>query len=82
MLELTEQARGYFERVSDPAGIFAPSDVFQKLAKQAMRRWRSITCQARRWRIDVRALPVEPLPTFAEDASEAVAELAELLAAA
>jgi transcription-repair coupling factor (superfamily II helicase) len=78
MLELMEQARGYHERVSDSTGIFSPSDVFRKLAKAChatveVNHLSSAT-------IDDRcvSLPVEPLPGFAENASEAVAELAEL----
>jgi len=78
MIELTEQARGYFERISDSDGIFAPSDVFRKLAKAShatieINHLSSASVEDR-----CAALPVQPLPTFAEDASESVVEVADL----
>jgi transcription-repair coupling factor (superfamily II helicase) len=74
-LEITEQARGYFERVTD-ARIFAPPALFKALHA----RFRSIvelssfTSAAAASDAAVE-LPVEALPALPDDAGDAVKEL-------
>lgn len=78
VVEITEQGRSYFDRVSDARGIFGPPAVFQAIGQ----RCRSV--------VDVNQfasgsapdalieLPVRVLPTFDEVVSRSVAELGEL----
>ncbi len=78
-LEVTEQGRGYYERATDPRGIFGPPAVFKKLAEKlagvAEINQFSAGAAAADMRID---LPVEPIPSFDRDAATAVGELNEL----
>jgi transcription-repair coupling factor (superfamily II helicase) len=78
-LEVTEQGRGYYERATDPRGIFGPPAVFKKLAERlhavAEINQFSAGAAAADGRID---LPVEPIPSFDRDAATAVGELNEL----
>ena len=84
-LEITEQGRGYFERVTDGRTIVGPPAVFKKLlarfpAMGEINQFdrgssRTTAAPADAEPID---LPVRPLPEFARDAADAVAELAEL----
>ncbi|MEX0886457.1 MAG: transcription-repair coupling factor [Phycisphaeraceae bacterium] len=74
-MELAEQARGYYERLTNPRGIYAPNTVFQKiqlLPHVEVNQYSSRTGDA-----DV-TLPVEQLPPFDHDAAVAVKELGEL----
>ncbi|MEM6553007.1 MAG: transcription-repair coupling factor [Planctomycetota bacterium] len=78
VMELTEQARGYFERLTDPRGITGPDTLFQKLTRKP-----HIVVNAYATRAGSEAdhrveLPLEPLPAFDTDAKAAVRELAEL----
>ncbi len=78
MLELTEQARGYYERLRNPAGILSPSEVFRTLARRG-----HATVEVNHLSnasVDDRcvALPVRPLPPFSDDTNQAVGELAAL----
>jgi len=78
LIEVNEQGRGYFERLTDARGIVAPHEVFARA---------HATCAAV---LDVNqfgegasaerrvVLPVAPLPHFAEETQVAVAELGEL----
>ncbi|MCI0676194.1 MAG: hypothetical protein L0Y42_10530, partial [Phycisphaerales bacterium] len=78
LAEITEQGRSYFDRAHDARGIYGPPAVFKSLAER---------CHAM---IDINhyvpgnageqsiELPVESLPTFSENTTEAFAELAEL----
>jgi transcription-repair coupling factor (superfamily II helicase) len=80
-LEVTEQGRGYYERVTDSRGIFGPPAVF-KLLKDRCRGLAEINqFSVGAASADVRLeLPVSPLPSFPQDAAEAVKELATLAA--
>lgn len=76
--ELVEQGKGYVDRVPDAKGLYSPQEVFRAL----MRRCGAVievnhlggVAEADR----MTALPVEMLPTFADNVSDAVVELAEL----
>ncbi len=78
-LEVTEQARGYFERVTDSRGVFGPPAVYKAIAERlhatAEINQFSAGASTAGTRID---LPVSPLPSFAQDPAEAVRELAAL----
>ena len=77
--EVVEQARGYFERVSDGRTVYGPPAVLKLLGETAhglaeLNQFSSSAAQA-----DVRVdLPASPLPAFDKEASVAVGELAEL----
>ncbi|MAJ47905.1 MAG: transcription-repair coupling factor [Planctomycetes bacterium TMED75] len=76
--ELTEQARGYWERIRDARGVFGPPAVFKAINE----RCRSV--------LDVNqfspgvapdrsvVLPVEAMPNFHEETTQAFSELIEL----
>ena len=75
-MELAEQARGYYERLTNPVGIYAPKTVFAKLhgmPHAEVNRYSPTRPQA-----EVIALPTEAVPPFDTDAKTAVAELAGL----
>ena len=88
VMELSEQARGYYERLTDPRGIYAPKTVFGKLLGRAhveINQYSADTSAATRRRLgkdDAQAqavtLPLAPLPPFATDAKSAVVELGEM----
>ncbi len=74
LLEVTEQGRGYYERLTRAAGVYGPPAVLKALSKFTF------------LQIDHHAiaatdpdgsfeLPFAPLPTFAQDVGEAVKEL-------
>lgn len=75
-MELAEQARGYYERLTNPVGIYAPKTIFAKLHAMPhveLNRYSPTRPDAERI-----ALPAEALPPFDTDAKAAVAELAAL----
>ena len=76
--ELTEQARGYWDRVGDSRGVFGPSTVFKALGE----RCRSVldVNQFSPGVVPERSsdLPIESLPTFNDEAPQAFAELVVL----
>ncbi|MEM9347131.1 MAG: transcription-repair coupling factor [Planctomycetota bacterium] len=77
-MELSEQARGYFERLTDPIGIYAPKTIFNKLLDKPhleINQYSAATGTSREHSV---ALPLTPLPTFDTDAKRAIAELAVL----
>jgi len=77
-LEVTEQARGYFERVSDARGIFAPP-VVMKLLQERFGFVELNQFSGARIASDVSIeLEVSPLPPISRDAGEAVKEVAAL----
>ncbi|MEM1097291.1 MAG: DEAD/DEAH box helicase, partial [Planctomycetota bacterium] len=77
-LELSEQARGYYERLTNPAGIDEPKAVFKKLTARTHAEVNGYSSgSAIGTQID---LPVEPIPTFDRDAEQAITELGELAA--
>ena len=75
-LELSEQARGYYERLTNPAGIDEPKAVFKKLTS---RQHAEINGYSSGSAVGTQIeLPVEPIPSFDRDAQKAVEELGEL----
>jgi transcription-repair coupling factor (superfamily II helicase) len=80
-LEITEQGRGYYERVSDPRGIYGPPAVLKFLKDRCAGLAEINQFSAGAAAADARVeLPASPLPGFAQDAAEAVKELATLTA--
>ncbi len=77
MLELAEQARGYFERLTNPRGIYAPNTVFAKVTQRPHVIVNQYSDTGKH-DADTLELPVAPLPTFDNDAGKAVEELAAL----
>jgi len=78
VMELNEQSRGYYERLTNPDGVFAPRLVFNRLSQYRHVQVNEYTASREDDKpID---LPVEALPTFHTDAHEAVRELGELAA--
>ncbi|WP_428390158.1 transcription-repair coupling factor [Mucisphaera sp.] len=75
-MELAEQARGYYERLSDPRGIIAPVTVNARLAEFATIELIDYSAPSPRARVI--DLPTESLPSFDTDARQAVAELTSL----
>ncbi|XAM00418.1 transcription-repair coupling factor [Phycisphaeraceae bacterium D3-23] len=90
VMELSEQARGYYERLTDPRGIYAPKTIFAKLLNRPhveVNQYSADTGAATRKRLgqsdaDIApvTLPLAPLPPFDTDAKSAVTELGELAA--
>lgn len=77
--EVVEQARGYFERVSDGRTIYPPPKVLKTLGElsHALVELNQFSSSASD--TDVRIdLSASPLPPFSKDASSAVGELSEL----
>ena len=76
--ELTEQARGYWERVGDSRGVFGPPAVFKALGERchAVLDVNQFSAGVAPERASV--LPVGALPAFDEEAPQAFRELAEL----
>jgi transcription-repair coupling factor (superfamily II helicase) len=77
--EITEQARGYFERVTNAKGIDGPPEVFKRLRSNfhALCEINQTASGAPDEAVEV---PVSPLPEFPRDASEAAAQLGVLSA--
>ena len=78
-MEVIEQGRGYYERVSDARGVFGPPAVLKTLRERfhafiEINQFSPGMGDARA-RID---LPARPLPEFARDAGDAVRELLTL----
>ncbi len=78
-MEVTEQGRGYYDRVTDGRGIYGPPAVFKLLNDRFAGLAEINQFSAGAVSADVRIeLPVSALPPFAQDAAEAVKELAAL----
>jgi transcription-repair coupling factor (superfamily II helicase) len=78
LIEIHEQARGYYERATDARGIMAPAELLRTLSQRvhALIELGQLSAGAAdRTMID---LPVQPLANFASEANHAVAELAEM----
>ena len=76
VMELSEQARGYYERLTNATGVYAPKTIFSKINKRP-----HIECnQYSRGSTDSETLPlpVEQLTTFDQDAKDAIKQLGEL----
>lgn len=74
--ELSEQGRGYYERLTDPAGILAPTDVFKRLAARPVAELASFGAGSTG--NQVVDLAASALPAFPRDAETAVNELVDL----
>ncbi|MFI4870874.1 MAG: transcription-repair coupling factor [Phycisphaerales bacterium JB061] len=80
-LEVTEQARGYFERLTDSRGVFGPPAVL-KLMQDRFHAF----CEVNQFSTAASSadvvveLPIEPLPPFSREIGDAITEFAELLA--
>jgi transcription-repair coupling factor (superfamily II helicase) len=80
-LEVTEQGRGYYERITDPRGIYGPPAVLKLLKDRFTGLAELNQFSAGAASADTRVeLPVEPLPPFSQDAADAIKELAHLTA--
>jgi len=81
-LEVTEQGRGYYERVTDSRGVYGPPAVL-KLLRERFAGFAEINQFSGAGRAGGGAvaidLPVRPLPMFDRDAAKAVGELEGLL---
>ena len=78
-LELTEQARGYFERLTDPR-MFGPPAVLKGIQDRCGSVVEIAQFSGARIGSEQEIeLPVSPLPTLARDAGEAVKELATVV---
>jgi transcription-repair coupling factor (superfamily II helicase) len=78
-MEVVEQGRGYFERVTDGASVIGPPAVLKVLETRfhALAELNQFSAGAAA--ADVRVeLPAASLPTFSKDVSEAIAEMAAL----
>jgi transcription-repair coupling factor (superfamily II helicase) len=76
-MELSEQARGYYERLTNPVGIYAPKTIFNKLLNRPhleINQYSAATGTSREQSV---ALPLSPLPPFDTDAKAAISELAQ-----
>ncbi|MEM7627759.1 MAG: transcription-repair coupling factor [Planctomycetota bacterium] len=78
-LELTEQARGYFERLTKPEGITPPRELFRKLTERPHVELNAYS-QTSNPEAEVVDLPVTALPHFDQDARTAIGELGGLAA--
>ncbi|MEM9019558.1 MAG: transcription-repair coupling factor [Planctomycetota bacterium] len=84
VMELSEQARGYFERLTDPRGIYAPKTIFSKLIDGPHVEVNQYSASARPNYSGTHdqdkpiELPLSALPVFDTDAKSAIAELAGL----
>ncbi len=77
VMELAEQARGYFERLTNPVGIFPPQAVFQHLTRRPhfeVNQYSTAPADEKMLK-----LPCRSLLSFDHDASAAVKELVELV---
>ncbi len=73
LLELSEQARGYYERLTNARGIYSPQAVLKHLSAGAHVLVHQYGCASGD---DLRVrLPVHPLPSFDQNAAQAVVEL-------
>ncbi|MEX0775397.1 MAG: transcription-repair coupling factor [Phycisphaeraceae bacterium] len=76
VLELSEQARGYYERLTQVKGIISPKALLKALTERRhveVNQYGSTAAKA-----EVIRVPVSSLFSFSHDAGEAVGELAEL----
>jgi len=76
MLELSEQSRGYYERLTDPRGIYPPKTVFKLLTNRThieANQYSGASGNA-----PVVRLPLGALPSFDRDATRAIGDLAHL----
>ena len=75
-MELAEQSRGYFERLTNPRGIITPSALFERFMQRQHVELNLYSSRGHDPNAIV--LPIESLPPFAQDGKQAIAELGEL----
>ena len=76
VMELSEQARGYYERLTNAVGVYAPNTIFSKIHARPHVECNQYSSGA--GQDGVMSLPVEQLTTFDEDAKGAIKQLGEL----
>jgi len=79
-MEVVEQARGYYERARDAAGVFGPPAILKRLRERFAGFGQINQYSPAAPDMQVIDLPAHALPHFAGEASKAVAELADLAA--
>jgi transcription-repair coupling factor (superfamily II helicase) len=78
-MEVVEQGRGYYERVTEGQGVFGPPAVLKLLERRPLAEVNQFSSGASS--ADIRVdLPFAPLPHFPKEAEGAVKELASLVA--
>ncbi|MBL9032069.1 MAG: transcription-repair coupling factor [Phycisphaerae bacterium] len=78
-MEVTEQGRGYYERVSDARGVLGPPAVLREIKERCPGLAEVNQFSAGAASADARIeLPFRALPSFHQDAAEAVMELGSL----
>lgn len=76
--ELTEQARGYYERLTNLKGVFSPNTVMHHLTQHDHVQVQLYGGSGGLDGEETIQLPIGPLPVFDSDAQQAVVELGEL----
>ncbi len=76
-MELAEQARGYYERLTNPRGIYSPQAIFKQLTALKNVQVDQYNQMARADQKTIEA-PVSSLPPFDHEAKAAIVELGEL----
>ena len=76
VMELAEQARGYYERLTEARGVYAPTTVLQALRQ---RPYVEVNQYSAADPAKAIKLPVRALPTFAQEAQASVGELAGMV---
>ncbi len=74
VMELSEQARGYYERLTEIRGVYSPNSVFKALTNRAHVEVNQYSVAAASDDVVVE-LPIRPLEPFDQDGATAVSEL-------
>jgi len=77
-MELAEQARGYYERLADPRGIYSPQAVFKHLTQLSHIQIDQYGSTGKGSKAGSFKLPVRSLTAFDHDGAKAIAGIAEL----
>ncbi len=80
VMELAEQARGYYERLTDPAGITTPREIFAELVKRPHIEINQYSAGQNSEKLI--SLPLAPLEPFSRHVPEALDELGRLASTA
>ena len=76
MMELSEQARGYYERLTNPCGIYPPQTVFKELSSRPSVQVNQYGNRSKHEENTI--LPLRSLQSFNLEISKAIVELGEL----
>ena len=82
VMELSEQARGYYERLTNAVGVYAPNTVFGKIHARPNVAVNQYSAGSGGGADGALRLPVGQLTTFDEDAKGAIGQLGELASTA